>query len=272
METFSNSLDRLRRLMKSKDQDIYRSVRETLTGVVSAHDGRVVPSTEALSLDGPGKRLEATVLYADLYDSSSLVESLDDRTVAKAIRAYLSAMCQIIRINRGVVTSFDGDRVMGVFLDNYPTLGNGAMRAINCGLHMVNVVESTLQPQFTEYLMKRKKDNFVMRHCVGIDSSNIFIVRAGQYGQNDRVWIGRASNLAAKLSQIRNHPYCIYVSRAALGASGELANFTAPFSINSIWETCLIEHGGKKMQIYGADCFGALCYADYSPATRSLRL
>jgi hypothetical protein len=42
----------------------------------------------------------------------------------------------------------------------------------------------------------------VLRHCVGIDASTLFVARTGVRGANDLVWVGRAANYAAKLSAI----------------------------------------------------------------------
>jgi class 3 adenylate cyclase len=41
-----------------------------------------------------------------------------------------------------------------------------------------------------------------MRHVIGIDSSQILACRIGVRNDNDLVWVGRAANHAAKLSNI----------------------------------------------------------------------
>ena len=42
--------------------------------------------------------------------------------------------------------------------------------------------------------------NYAVRQSVGIDTSELFVVRTGIRGANDLVWVGRAANHAAKLS------------------------------------------------------------------------
>jgi len=41
---------------------------------------------------------------------------------------------------------------------------------------------------------------YVLKHVVGIDTSDLFIARTGVHGANDLVWVGQAANYAAKLS------------------------------------------------------------------------
>lgn len=44
--------------------------------------------------------------------------------------------------------------------------------------------------------------NFMLRHVVGIDVSELFVAKAGFRGSNDLVWVGRAANHAAKMSSM----------------------------------------------------------------------
>jgi len=50
------------------------------------------------------------------------------RIAAKVIRAYLDATCRVIRAEGGEIRSFDGDRVMTVFIgppENTTAAGTG---------------------------------------------------------------------------------------------------------------------------------------------------
>src|SRR4051794_30025175 len=79
-------------------------------------DGTVVPKTEDVTLKNGAVNLDVTVLYADLWHSTQLQRDLSYSTTAKIIRAYLSSMTQIVKDCGGHVRSFDGDRVMGIFV------------------------------------------------------------------------------------------------------------------------------------------------------------
>src|SRR2546425_1046149 len=82
-------------------------------------DGTVVPETADVALAGGAVRLNATMLYADLADSTVLSTSFDRRVASKIIKSFLAACSRVIRAEGGYIRSFDGDRVMGVFLGEY---------------------------------------------------------------------------------------------------------------------------------------------------------
>jgi class 3 adenylate cyclase len=50
-----------------------------------------------------------------------------------------------------------------------------------------------------------------MNHVGGVDTSELFVCRIGVRNDNDLVWVGRAANYAAKLSEISND-YPIFIS------------------------------------------------------------
>ena len=79
-------------------------------------DGRVVPSDSSLTLGNKGIRISATILYADLADSTRMVRRSTEKVSAEIYKSFLSATCKVIRANGGEITAFDGDRVMAVFI------------------------------------------------------------------------------------------------------------------------------------------------------------
>jgi class 3 adenylate cyclase len=54
---------------------------------------------------------------------------------------------------------------------------------------------------------------FPLYQCVGVDTSDVLVVRAGIRNNNDLTWVGQAANIAAKLSTIRNYPYTIQITQ-----------------------------------------------------------
>jgi len=204
------------------------SLTEELTNKISgilsqswdARDGRVVPNTNDIALGGGAVKLDATVLYADLRQSSQLATDFQQRTAGKVIKAFLSCMCGLVTAHNGSVTSFDGDRVMGVFLGNLKNTN-----AAKCALEMKYIVSKILKPQISNYFTSFRETPFDISHCVGIDTSSILAVRAGQRGSNDLVWVGRAPNLAAKLSEIREPYYSSYISEDVFSVLHESAKY-----------------------------------------------
>jgi class 3 adenylate cyclase len=192
------------------------STRETkLDGDVQAifeaswnvRSGLVVPYTEDVALGNGGVKLDAVVLYADLAHSTRLARKLGRSVTAKIVRAYLSSMTQLVKDAGGEVRSFDGDRVMGVFV--------GASKnssAANCALKMNYVVSNILRPRAETKFPSLSTNRVVIAHCVGIHASPVLVARGGVRGTNDLVFVGSAPNIAAKLSEVRNSPYHVYVT------------------------------------------------------------
>jgi adenylate cyclase len=167
----------------------------------SVRDGTVVPQTEHVVLANGAVKLEAVMLYADLFHSTQLQRTFPNSMVAKIVRAYLSSMTRLINDAGGHVRSFDGDRVMGVFVG-----GHKNSEAARCALRMNYVVDKILRPKAEAKFPSLVTKGFVIDHCAGIARSEVLVVRGGVRGSNDLVFIGGAPNLAAKLSEIRESP------------------------------------------------------------------
>src|SRR5437016_4133112 len=103
--------------MALKD-DLSSDVDRILRQEWNVRDGQVVPKTEDVPLEGGAVKLTATMLYADLADSTDLAMNYDRRIAAKVFKSFLSCSSKIIRSVGGEIRSFDGDRVMGVFVGN----------------------------------------------------------------------------------------------------------------------------------------------------------
>src|SRR2546426_1153205 len=101
--------------MALKD-DLAAEIDGILNQTWALRDGQVVPETEDVALAGGGVKLKATVAYADLADSTELAMDFDARVAAKIFRAFLAMSTRILRNEGGAIRSFDGDRVMGIFV------------------------------------------------------------------------------------------------------------------------------------------------------------
>jgi len=171
-------------------------------------DGAVVPETEKVGLGNEGVDLKATFLYADLADSTEL--AIQNQTIAAEVfKAYLMGTTRIIRSLGGEIRSFDGDRVMGVFIE-----GAKNAAAAEAALKISYFFRKILQPAFTSFYTSA---NLSLQQTVGVDTSNVMAVRSGIRNNNDLVWVGRAPNVAAKLSAIREG-YDSYITKDVFDA------------------------------------------------------
>jgi adenylate cyclase len=170
-------------------------------------DGQVVPKTEDVALKGGAVKLDAVVLYADLFHSTALAQQVPRTTAAKIVRAYLSSMTRLVTAHGGSVRSFDGDRVMGVFVGDSKN-----SQAAKCALKMNYIVKDVLRPKAEAQFASITKEGIAIAHCAGIHRSEVLVVRGGVRGNNDLVFVGSAPNIAAKLSDIRNSDWHSYIT------------------------------------------------------------
>ncbi|CUH99615.1 adenylate/guanylate cyclase domain-containing protein [Leisingera aquaemixtae] len=157
------------------------------------------PVTSDVKLAGGAKWVSATYLYADLANSSKMAKTFDRRVTAKIIKSFLQSATYLVQENSGRVISFDGDRIMGVF-----TGGSKNTNAVRCALNINWVVSEVIRSKFESSYSSVKEADFEISHGVGVDTGRALIVRGGVRGNNDLISIGRAPNLAAKLSDLRN--------------------------------------------------------------------
>lgn len=113
---------------------------------------------------------------------------------AEVYKAFLLCATRTIRLNGGEVRSFDGDRVMGVFIGDSKNSA-AARTGLQMNYAVKKIIGSALRDQY-------RSAYYTLRHTVGIDTSEILVVRSGIRNNNDLVWVGSAANHAARLSSL----------------------------------------------------------------------
>ena len=177
--------------------DLNAEVKDIFAGVWEVTTGQVVPDPEHLKLTNNARHFSrATVLYADLSGSTNLVNGQIWSRAGEIYKSYLTCAARIICSLDGDITSYDGDRVMAVFLGDTQT-SNAVKCALKINWAVLNIVNPALKRQYSN-------SNYVVKQVVGIDTSELRAARIGIRGGNDLVWIGRAANYAAKLTECRN--------------------------------------------------------------------
>src|SRR5205823_5563002 len=96
--------------------DLQKEVAEVFASKWEQRKGSVVPGDNSVTLGNDAVTLEGTVLYADLADSTKLVESQVDFVAAEIYKTFLHCAAKIIRSENGEITAYDGDRIMAVYL------------------------------------------------------------------------------------------------------------------------------------------------------------
>lgn len=131
----------------------------------------MVPVTEDVALSNGAVNVRATFLYADLAGSSKLVQMADPDVVGKVIRTYLNAATRMLRKFGGEIRSFDGDRVMPIFMGH-----DQASKAVNAALGINWAVWKGIRPKLEAEILRRISRGSFLRvtptaRCPGAASS-----------------------------------------------------------------------------------------------------
>lgn len=175
--------------------DLQREVQRIFRQNWTSEETEVVPDTDDLRLESNHAKKIAygAVLYADLHGSTQMVQQQKRHFSAEVYKAFLYSAAQLVREEGGDVTAYDGDRIMAVFLGDTPSTD-----AARCGLKINYAVKNYINPA----IVNQYGAIYAVRHTVGIDGSDLFVARTGVRGDNDLVWVGRAANYAAKLTEL----------------------------------------------------------------------
>lgn len=221
--------------------EIKAGIDGVLAPAWSTVDGQVVPESTDIVLKNGAVKLNATYLYADMANSTGLAQNYQPEAVAKVIRCYLNAASRIIRAQGGHIRSFDGDRVMGIFIGDSKN-SNAAKAALNINWAVREVIAPKLKAKWSDL-------KWTMDHGIGIDTGEALLVRGGVHGDNDIVSVGSAPNVAAKLSEVRTSR-TLYISEAVYQMLDEGSKYAE--GVDMWTKQGTQEYGGKSVTYYGS--------------------
>jgi class 3 adenylate cyclase len=193
-----------RRRIVALKEDLEKSVGEIFRSRWDERDGNVVPDEDSVGLGNDAIKLDATVLYADLADSTKLVDNYSDSRAAEIYKAFLHCAAKIVRSEGGEITAYDGDRIMAVYIGDYRNT-SAVRTAMKINYALYHIVNPANQAMY-------KNSSYTAAHVVGVDTSALYVARTGVRGANDLVWVGRAANYAAKLSALPS-TYPTYITK-----------------------------------------------------------
>jgi len=162
----------------------------------SFRNGSSVPETEEVSIGNEGVKLDAAVLSADLSDSIAWAQKGPPEFAAELYKLFLRSANRVVTGNHGRIVAFDSGRFMAIF--GGPAKSSHAMKS---ALQIHYVSEKILTPRLVE---RYPAYGFPISYGIGIDVSPVLAVRSGVRGSNDLLWVGRAPDLAARLSTLRS--------------------------------------------------------------------
>jgi adenylate cyclase len=133
---------------------------------------------------------------------------------------------------------------MGIFIGDRKNT-NAATSALKIKYAVTNIIK----PKAEAYFTSLSKTSWEIDHSVGVDTSSILAVRAGQRGSNDLIWVGRSPNLAAKLSEIRDPYYKSYISEDVYEALNDTAKKGGEKD-QDMWTKCSYNWIGVSWIVY----------------------
>jgi adenylate cyclase len=159
--------------------------------------GIKVPTTDDVVMKNGGRLVDATYLYADLAGSSKLAHTMKKETTAVIVRTYISTAARMLRSFGGEIRSFDGDRIMAIFMGD-----DKNRNAVEAGFGINWAVYEVLRPAIESKWTDVSK-SYTVSHGIGIATGEALIVRGGVREHNDLISVGNAPNDAAHLSEYR---------------------------------------------------------------------
>ena len=158
-----------------------------------------------------GKTLEATVLFCDIRDFTSLSERLPAEAVVAILNRWFAIACAILREEGGSVDKFIGDAVMAEF-GTPLAQPDHARRALRAGLRLGAAVA-----EMREWMAATHAGQELPPFAIGVGIHSGTLV-AGNIGSPDRMdytVIGDTANLASRLESATKTLGCVVAASAA---------------------------------------------------------
>jgi class 3 adenylate cyclase len=151
---------------------------------------RILTSRSALE----GERKQVTVLFADLKDSTELINGLDPEAAQQLLDPALHIMMDAVHRVEGTVNQVLGDGIMALF--GAPLAHEDhALRASYAALSM-----QTAMRQYTETV--RRTHGMELRMRVGLNSGEVVVRAISNDLRMDYSAVGETTNLAARMEQL----------------------------------------------------------------------
>ncbi|MDP3760195.1 MAG: protein kinase [Ramlibacter sp.] len=203
--------------VKAREEHLRRAFTESLGGTA-------LPDKFALEAPHgaiPDTVIEATVLFSDIRNFTSLAEKLSSPEVAELLTEYFERTCEPVLKNGGRHLKFIGDGLMSVFAD---TLSGGSplpasRRAVSAALGMALATH-----EFRGWLDRRFGQRGLPPFAIGVGlhAGEVTICRLGTIHNKETTPIGDTVNVAARLEAASKElGWTVVASSAVLGTAGD---------------------------------------------------
>ncbi|ROZ72687.1 protein kinase [Ramlibacter sp. WS9] len=209
--------DSIQHAVTAREEHLRRAFTESLGGSalpdkfgLEAPDGAIADTV-----------MNATVLFSDIRNFTSLAEKLNSSEVAELLTEYFERSCEPVLKNGGRHLKFIGDGLMAVFAD---TMSGGSplsasRRAVSAALGMVLATH-----EFRTWLDMRFAQRGLPPFAIGVGlhAGEVTICRLGTLNNKETTPIGDTVNVAARLEGASKElGWTVVASTAALDKAGE---------------------------------------------------
>jgi len=154
-----------------------------------------------------GERKQVTVFFADIKDSTRLIEGLDPEAAQRLLDPAIHIMMHAVHRYEGTVNQVLGDGIMALF--GAPIAHEDhALRACYAAL----ALQSTIRPYAEEV---RRTHGLLLQLRVGLNSGEVVVRAIGNDLHTDYSAVGQHTHLAARMEQLAT-PGSILLTAATL--------------------------------------------------------
>ncbi|HET6828404.1 MAG TPA: protein kinase, partial [Ramlibacter sp.] len=185
--------DSIQSAVQAREEHLQRAFTESL-------GGRRLPDKFGLEAPAgaiPDQVLQATVLFSDIRDFTSLAERLSSSEVAELLTYYFERTCEPVLTNGGRHLKFIGDGLMAIFADTLSESPlSASRRAVSAALAMALAAHD-----FRAWLDKRFAQRGLPPFAIGVGlhAGEVTICQLGTIQNKETTPIGDTVNTAARL-------------------------------------------------------------------------
>jgi len=218
----------------SLETELETRVSQIFNAQWTERSGQVVPSPDSIKLTNDAVKIFGTILYADMSESTKLVDSYKPSFSAEIYKAYLHCAARVIRSEGGEIVAYDGDRIMAVFIGDLKNT-KATRAALKINYARINIINPSI--------LKRYDTTYQVNHTVGIDTSTLYVANTGIRGAKDLVWVGKSANHAAKLCGLPN----THQTRITKEVYGKLPDSLKVTNGKAMWEPVTWKENGRSI-------------------------
>ncbi len=134
-----------------------------------------------------------TILFADIRSFTTLSETLSPQEILNFLNTYFERMNAPIHANGGFIDKFIGDAIMGLFIDEDPSIG--AKNAVRSSLDMLASLHSLNE-------QRKRTGEVPISIGVGVHTGETVIGTVGSDDRMDSTVLGDAVNLASRIESL----------------------------------------------------------------------